>query len=122
MLFGTLALVTWNFWQISTASVFYVALFIAMGIPAVAAGTGALTTVQQAAPPEALGRTFASMQTSMQAGQGVGVLLAGVIADLVGVVPVLDAQASIYLLCGVAGLILLRPRGGDSIPHGALGR
>ena len=104
LLFGALALLTWNFWPLSTATPFYVGLFIAMGIPAVATSAGIMTTVQLVAPPGALGRIVATIQTAGQAAQGVGLVAAGVLADQFGVVAILDTQAGLYLLCGILAL------------------
>ncbi len=108
LLFGALALVTWNFSPISTASAFYVGFFIAMGIPGVATMAGLITIVQTVSPPNAIGRVIATMQTAMQAAQGIGLLAAGLLADRFGVVAVLDGQATLYLVCGVLALVLLR--------------
>jgi predicted MFS family arabinose efflux permease len=108
LLFGALALVTWNFSPISTASAFYVGFFIAMGIPGVATMAGLITIVQTVSPPNAIGRVIATMQTAMQAAQGIGLLAAGLLADRLGVVAVLDGQATLYLVCGVLALVLLR--------------
>lgn len=108
ILFGALALVTWNFAPVSTATVFYVLFFVAMGIPAIATSAGVITIVQRAASPATMGRVFATVGISTQAAQGIGLLGAGLLADRFGVVPVLDGQAVLYLLCGVLALLLLR--------------
>jgi predicted MFS family arabinose efflux permease len=104
--FGAIALLTWNFWPLSTATPYYAGFFIAMGIPAVAASAGIMTTVQLVAPPGSLGRIVATIQTAAQAAQGVGLLAAGILADRFGVVAILDTQAALYLLCGILALAL----------------
>jgi hypothetical protein len=48
------------------------------------------------------------MTTVDGAAQGLGLLLGGLLADRGDIVPVLDVQASLYLLCGVIGLVALR--------------
>jgi hypothetical protein len=63
-----------------------------------------MTTVQLVAPPGALGRIVATIQTAGQAAQGVGLVAAGVLADQFGVVAILDTQAGLYLLCGILAL------------------
>ncbi|MDN4615947.1 MFS transporter [Leifsonia sp. F6_8S_P_1B] len=111
LVFAGLLLVTWNLAPITTALAVYAGLFIAMGIPAVATGTGEITVVQSATPPAALGRVIAAVTTLGGAAQGVGLLAGGALAETVGAVPVLDAQAVLYALCGVLALVFLRGHG-----------
>ena len=113
VVFALVALLIWNFAPISSATAVYVGFFIAIGIPAVVAGAAEMSLAQATAPQEALGRVASIMQTSMLAAQGVGLLLAGVLADRFGVLPILDAQALLYLFCGVLALVLLRERRAD---------
>ncbi len=108
LVFGSIALVTWNFAPVSTGVVFYVALFVAMGIPAIATTAGTITLVQGITPPGSIGRVVATMNTLALAAQGVGLVTAGILADRVGVLPILDAQAALYLACGVLALLFLR--------------
>ena len=37
-----------------------------------------------------------------------GLVTAGILADGIGVLPILDAQAALYLACGVPALLFLR--------------
>lgn len=107
LVFGAIALVTWNFAPMSTVVVVYVALFAAMGIPAIATTAGTITLVQGITPPGSIGRVVAAMSTLGLAAQGVGLVMAGILADRVGVMPILDAQAALYLACGVLALLFL---------------
>jgi MFS family permease len=115
VVFGLISLSTWNAPNLTTAIGLYIGLFIAAGIPGVATMTGLLTTVQSVTPPTHLGRVFAAFETGAGALQAVGVLLAGALADRLGVVTILNAQAGIYILCGVLALVALRA-------HAAQGR
>ncbi|MHC5795541.1 MFS transporter [Lacisediminihabitans sp. FW035] len=108
LVFGAIALVTWNFAPVSTVVVVYVALFVAMGIPAIATTAGTITLVQGITPSGSIGRVVATMGTLGLAAQGVGLVAAGVLADRVGVLPILDTQAALYLACGVLALVFLR--------------
>jgi MFS family permease len=108
VVFGVIALVTWNFAPVSTVVVVYVALFVAMGVPAIATTAGTITLVQGITPPGSIGRVVATMGTLGLAAQGVGLVVAGILADRVGVLPILDAQAALYLACGVLALVFLR--------------
>jgi len=108
LVFGAIALVTWNFAPVSTVVVVYVALFVAMGIPAIATTASTITLVQGITPPGSIGRVVATMSTLGLAAQGVGLVMAGILADRIGVLPILDAQAALYLACGVLALLFLR--------------
>ena len=110
LVFGALSLLTWNLAPVTTAVWVYAGLFIAMGLPAVATETGEITLVQTVTPRAALGRVIAAVRTISGAAQGVGLLVAGLIASSVGAVHVLDVQASLYLLCGVIALLFLGGR------------
>ncbi len=50
---------------------------------------------------------IAAVTTLSGAAQGVGLLVAGLVAESVGTLRVPDAQASLYLLCGVLALVFL---------------
>jgi Na+/melibiose symporter-like transporter len=108
VVFGMLSLLTWNLAPFTTVLWVYAGLFIAMGIPGVTTATGEITLVQTAVPPRALGRVIAAITTLDGAAQAVGLLLGGLLADSGDIVPVLDVQASLYLLCGVIGMLAFR--------------
>ena len=108
LVFGSIALVTWNFAPVSTVVVVYVALFVAMGIPAIATTAGTITLVQGITPAGSIGRVVATKSTLALAAQGVGLVTAGILADRIGVLPILDTQAALYLACGILALLFLR--------------
>ncbi|MGO4593179.1 MFS transporter [Leifsonia sp. 2TAF2] len=110
LLFGMLSLLTWNLAPFTTALWVYAGLFIAMGIPGVTTATGEITLVQKSVPPRALGRVIAAITTVDGAAQAIGLLVGGLLADSGDIVPILDVQASLYLLCGVIGIVALRDR------------
>jgi MFS family permease len=116
--FGLISLVTWNAPALTTAIPVFVALFVIVGVPAVATFTGLQTAIQAAAPATHVGRVFAAFETGSGALQAVGVVAAGALTDRVGVLPILDVQASIYVACGLAALVLLRP----AVPRHAVAR
>lgn len=108
LVFGILSLLAWNLAPFTTALWVYAGLFIAMGLPSVTTATGEITLVQTTVPPRALGRVIAAMTTVDGAAQGLGLLLGGLLADGGDIAPVLDFQASLYLVCGVIGVLALR--------------
>lgn len=110
--FGAISLVTWNMPALTSAIPVYLALFILVGVPAVATSAGLQATVQALTPATHLGRVFAAFEAGAGALQAVGVIAAGALADRVGVQPILNVQGSIYVLCGVAALLLLGERTG----------
>lgn len=111
ILFGVLAFAVWNAVLLTTAVPVYVTLFALAGFPAVAVSVGMLTAIQTLSPATHLGRVFAAYETSSTALQAIGVLVAGALADQLGVMPILDVQALIYVACGLAVLWLLREPG-----------
>jgi MFS family permease len=88
----------------------YATLFALVGFPAVAVMVGLTTAIQTLSPETHLGRVYAAYDTSSTALQAVGVLVAGALADRIGVAPILDVQALIYVACGLVALWLLRER------------
>ncbi len=117
ILFGLICFLTWNAPLVTTAIGVYVGLFIAVGIPGVATVTGLMTTVQAVTATSHLGRVFAAFETGAGALQAVGVLIAGALADRLGVVAVLNVQAGIYILCGLLALVALGARTApDGVP------
>ena len=108
--FGLISLVTWNLPAVTTAVPVYALLFVLVGIPGVATSTGVMTLVQTLTPPTHLGRVFATFEAGAGALQAVGVVVAGALADRIGVLPILDVQALIYVACGCVALVALRER------------
>jgi MFS family permease len=108
--FGLISLLTWNLSAVTDAVAVYVVLFMIVGVPAVATSVGLQSLIQAITPPSHLGRVFAAFETGAGALQAVGVVIAGALADRVGVLPILNVQASIYVVCGVAALVLLGDR------------
>src|SRR6478609_3698148 len=108
IVFGLLSLLTWNLAPFTTALWVYCGLFIAMGLPGVTTATGEITLVQTEVPARALGRVIAAMTTLDGAAQAVGLLLGGLLAASGDIVRILDVQASLYLLCGIIGIVALR--------------
>lgn len=104
---GAVSVVAWNAPAVTTAPVVYAVLFAGAGLPAVVAATGVITIAQRHAPATHMGRVFAAIELGATAMQGVGLLLAGVLADRLGLITILDAQAAVYLGAGILALATL---------------
>lgn len=112
---GAVSLVFWNAPSFTSALWVYVALFASSGIPGSALAVGLYTSVQRLSPAEAIGRVVGLMGTLDAIGVAAGSLIAGALVDHVSLRLLLDTQASIYLIAGVAGLLLV-VRGRDRSP------
>ena len=110
LVFGLVSLVSWNSPALTTAPCWYVALFIAVGIPATALSAGLITGAQQASPPPKLGRVLSLNQVAEALGQGIGILAAGLLCSMVPLTALLNAQATCYLICAVIALTGLARR------------
>ena len=110
--FGGIALATWNAPALTTADALYLGLFVAAGIPGIGVLTGLTALVQAHTDAAYLGRVFATYLGTSNGLQALGMLLAGLLGDALGVVAVLDAQAALYLLAGVLALVTLGRRVG----------
>ena len=112
--FGLIDLAIWNGPVLTTATWLYLGLFAAAGIPGIAFLTGLTALVQERTDDAFLGRVFATYYGSFNGLAGVGMLLAGLLGDSVGVVAVLNGQAGLYLLAGLVAVATLgrRPRPG----------
>jgi MFS family permease len=112
--FGLIDLAIWNGPVLTTATWLYLGLFAAAGIPGIAFLTGLTALVQERTDDAFLGRVFATYYGSFNGLTGVGMLLAGLLGDSLGVVAVLNGQAGLYLLAGLIAVATLgrRPRPG----------
>jgi hypothetical protein len=79
-------------------------------VPGSALSVGLITTVQTASPPAVLGRVVGVMRSSESIGAALGSVLAGVLVDTIPLTVLLDAQAIVYISCGVLMWTLVRAR------------
>jgi MFS family permease len=110
LLFALIDLAIWNGPLVTTAIWLYLGLFVAAGIPGIGVLTGLTALVQERTGDAYLGRVFATYLGSFNGLMAVGMLLAGLLGDAVGVVTVLNGQAVLYLLAGVVAVAALSPR------------
>jgi len=112
LVFALIDLAIWNGPVVTTALWLYLGLFVAAGIPGIGVLTGLTALVQERTGDAYLGRVFATYLGSFNGLMAVGMLLAGLLGDAVGVVTVLNGQAVLYLLAGVVAVATLSPRRG----------
>jgi hypothetical protein len=104
LLFGAISLTAWNMARLTTWEPVYVALFIAVGIPAIGMMSGLTSALQLATVEGERGRVFAVFGAVYAAGQAVGMLAAGLLGDHVGIGWLLNAQGLLLVLGGVVAL------------------
>jgi MFS family permease len=110
LVFALIDLAIWNGPLLTTAIWLYLGLFVAAGIPGIGVLTGLTALVQEHTGDAYLGRVFATYLGSFNGLMAVGMLLAGLLGDTVGVVTVLNGQAALYLLAGLVAVATLGPR------------
>jgi MFS family permease len=110
LVFAAVDLAIWNGPVLTTADWLYLGLFVAAGIPGVGVLTGLTSLVQERTAEAYLGRVFATYMGSFNGLMALGMLLAGLLGDTLGVVAVLNAQAGLYLLAGLIAVATLGRR------------
>jgi MFS family permease len=114
LVFAVIDLAMWNGSLVTTSQWLYLGLFVAAGIPGIGFLTGLTALVQERTEDAYLGRVFATYYGAFNGLMALGMLLAGLLGDTAGVVPVLNGQAGLYLLAGVVAVATLgraRPAG-----------
>jgi predicted MFS family arabinose efflux permease len=110
LVFAAIDLAIWNGPVLTTADWLYLGLFVAAGIPGVGVLTGLTSLVQERTAEAYLGRVFATYLGSFNGLMALGMLLAGLLGDTLGVVAVLNAQAGLGLLAGLIAVATLGRR------------
>jgi MFS family permease len=114
LVFAVIDLAIWNGPMVTTREWLYLGLFVAAGIPGIGFLAGLTALVQERTGDAYLGRVFATYYGVFNGLMALGMLLAGLLGDAVGVVAVLNGQAGLYLLAGVVAVATLgraRPAG-----------
>jgi MFS family permease len=107
LVFGVLDLIVWNAPAVTTATWFYVALFMVVGAPGVVMETGLISGLQMASADAERGRVFGALTFVSNAGQAIGMLAAGALTASVGLMGLLNAQGCLYLAAGALAVWLL---------------
>ncbi len=104
---GAVALVFVNITAVTTALWVYLLLFALSGFPNLTSQVGADTTAQRICPPNILGRLQGLLGATTSAGALVGAIGIGLVVDAVDVKLLLDVQASLYVVCGLAAYLTI---------------
>jgi transmembrane secretion effector len=105
---GALSLVVWNAPRVTTAFPIYVALFIAVGVPALTTMTGLMTLIQTSAPPAVRGRVLSTLFAVLGGVQAGGMMVAGLVGTGAGLTMALEVQAGLYLTAALIARGLVR--------------
>ncbi len=104
---GAIAFTFVNISNISTALWIFYLLFALSGLPNITSQVGAVGAAQRLCPPVLLGRFQGVISAMSSAGAIVGAVLVGLTIDAVGVKFLLNVQASLYVLSGLATYLLV---------------
>jgi MFS family permease len=107
--FGAVCLVIWNGPALTTAPPLYLGLFAVIGVPIAAGMAGLMTVLLGATPDEFRGRVMSTLVVADASAQAIGTVLAGVLVDVVGLLPLLEAHAALGLAAGAVALAALGP-------------
>ncbi len=91
-------------------------LIAAVGLPGAALFAGLLTVFQLGTDDRVRGRVFGALTTVQNLAMLACTFLAGLLAEHLGVLPVITFQGAVYLLAGVGILITLKPDRGREAP------
>ena len=95
-------------------------LFVIAGAPGVVLETGVISYLQLMSGEHERGRVFGALTLVSNAGQGIGMLAAGLLTGPLGLMGLLNAQGCLYLISGMlAALTVARtPRRRTAAPSG----
>src|SRR4051795_811479 len=107
--FGILDLVLFNYPLVRSGIALGLVLIVLVGIPSVAARAGSQALLQREVSDRYRGRVFAALGTTSAALMLVATLVAGVVGETVGPIPMLNVQGAAYVVSGLVVLVLLGP-------------
>jgi predicted MFS family arabinose efflux permease len=110
LLMAITAAAAWNGPLITTNQNYYRVVFMLIGIPGVAAFIGVVQILQRRAPRNRRGRIFSLLNSVMNAGEGAGLLIGGLLADRIATTTILNGHVALLLLAGIIAAIVLRDR------------
>jgi MFS family permease len=115
--FGVIDLTIWNGALVMRSEAVYVALFVLAGAPGVMMETGGISFLQQVAGEGERGRVFAAVGVAGNAGEALGITAAGVLTAPLGLMTILNAQGTLYLVSGALVALLVRRARPSRVAH-----
>jgi MFS family permease len=106
--FGVVDLTIWNGPAVTRSEAVYATLFVLAGAPGVIMEAGGISFVQQTGVEGERGRVFAALGLAENAGQALGVAAAGALTAPLGLMAMLNAQGTLYLVSGALVVTLAR--------------
>jgi MFS family permease len=116
VLFGLVDLAIFNYSAFIQAFAIALVLFVVVGLPGAAFSASFSSLLQAAVADEFRGRIFGALNTTFALLTLVGMGLASVAGDRLGIVPVINIQGYGYVLAGLLALVWLVPRRGTARP------
>jgi predicted MFS family arabinose efflux permease len=108
VVFAILTALTWNLSFVTHTVPVYGVLFAVIGAPGVLMGAGLTSLLQRATAADRRGSAFAAFGLAQATGQALGLLAAGVLQSIAGTLPLLEVQATTYVVAALIALLLLR--------------
>lgn len=108
--FALVAVLFINAPAVSTALGIYLVLFALSGLPNASSQIGARATAQHYCPAHIRGRLSGVASATGAAAAALGTVGVGLLIDHVDVIPLFNAQAVVYLACGITSYLLILRR------------
>ncbi len=108
--FGLLDLTIWNGPAVTRSIAVYAALFALAGAPGVVMETGGMSFLQAAVSDRERGRVFAAAGLTENAGQALGIVVAGLLTAPLGLMTLLNVQGVLYLAAAALVVTLAQRR------------
>lgn len=81
---------------------------VIVGLPAVAIGAGYTTSLQTSLEARFLGRVFSLVDTVSALALLLGIITAGILGDLIGVMTLIKVQGGAHVVAGLLAFVLLK--------------
>jgi len=114
--FALLEAAIWNGPAATTALPLYVVLFVAAGVPGIVVLSGLMSVLLSATPDAFRGRVASTHAGVFGVLQAAGMLLAGLLVEPIGLLPVLNAQVAVLAVAAVMAVLLPRSAAAPATP------